>query len=123
MAVKARRTSWPECEVCGKAASTKDGYLRITWADINALSRMVHDEHKRVSRAVKLEHIVGREERPYWQWGHMACLEGDDYWIAADRIDTLEKAMAWTLHLLEKGWFPASDWERAIRRLYDVGSC
>lgn len=112
---------WPACDVCGKPTDRSDGYLRITWTRIQEIQREQRAERTTEPELINLAGVLPIPRD--WQWGHSECLPESDYWIEASRIDTLRKAMAWTLHLMEKNWFAGTDWERAIRRLYDVGSC
>lgn len=40
-----------------------------------------------------------------------------DYWFTLDRIGTWQEVADWSAHLLEKRWFPESDWARVLYRL------
>lgn len=38
-----------------------------------------------------------------------------DYDIELDRISSHKDALDWTLHLMEKNWFPYTNWEEVLR--------
>lgn len=117
--MRQKKTTWPDCDICGKPVPTDDGYLCITWARINAIMEERREWGTREPKVIRLSDIP--ERTPDWRWGHADCLPENDYWIEAKRIDTMQKAFAWTLHLLGKVWFGDTDWHWAIRRLYEVG--
>ena len=117
-----RKMTWPACDICGKPTTAADGYLSITYQRIHEIMAELRQEYSREPEVVDAGSLP--PPQPAWHWGHSKCLPESDYWIEAGRIDTLRKAMAWTLHLHEKNWFGMTDWHRAIRRLYpDIGSC
>lgn len=52
-----------------------------------------------------------------WRSVHSACdsqLPDASYAIEVGRIRTAEQALWWTLHLMGKEWFEATDWETSI---------
>lgn len=59
-----------------------------------------------------------------WQVMHFDCISDAEwewgYPIEGARINTLGKALAWTLHLEGKTWYEATDWEGLIRRLFTL---
>lgn len=65
-----------------------------------------------------------RVERAPWLVLHVDCITDEEwewgYPIEGRRINTVRKALAWTLHLQEKVWFEYTDWDGAIRRLFTV---
>lgn len=59
---------------------------------------------------VRLSNLAQAPALIRWGWCHHRCLpEASDYIIDADRIDTLSKALSWTLHLMDKRWLPGTD--------------
>ena len=55
-----------------------------------------------------------------WRTSHYAHFaEGvrDTYEISAERITTWRQLAWWTAHLMEKNWFPQSDWDDLLREL------
>jgi hypothetical protein len=55
-----------------------------------------------------------------WRTSHYAHFpqdEGDTYQIDAGRIATWRQLAWWTAHLMEKAWFPRSDWNDLLREL------
>lgn len=59
-----------------------------------------------------------------WNTFHYDCITDEEwlwgYPIEGARINTLGKALAWTLHLQEKVWYEATDWQGLIRRLFKL---
>ena len=112
----------PVCDVCGRAVARGRGILAVdTRAAMETTAEMRSADRRNEAllsggRAVDLTELeVGPAPVP-WEWGHARCVRGD-YAIDEDRIDTPGKALDWTLHLMKKAWFEATDWERAVRRL------
>lgn len=61
-----------------------------------------------------------------WRIFHRHCdphPDGDSaYWFDLHRINTAERAVDWTAHLLEKRWLHLTDWTgllRYLQRSYD----
>jgi hypothetical protein len=55
-----------------------------------------------------------------WRTSHYAHFtEGirDTYEIGSERIGTWRQFVWWTAHLMEKSWFPLSDWDDLLREL------
>jgi hypothetical protein len=83
---------WPPCDRCGKPVNKRSGVLSIR-----------------------------PEWWASWLWSHGKCRPRRNlYWIEAERFDTLDKVLAWTLHLSEKMWFRASNWRETVKRFYNV---
>lgn len=54
----------------------------------------------------------------HWHTSHYAHFPtntGDTYEITAARISTWKQLAWWTAHLMEKNWFPLSDWDDLLR--------
>ena len=55
-----------------------------------------------------------------WRTSHYAHFaEGvrDTYEISSERIATWRQFVWWTAHLMEKNWFPLSDWDELLREV------
>ncbi len=55
-----------------------------------------------------------------WRTSHYDCFaEGsrDTYEIGSERIATWRQLVWWTAHLMDKNWFPKSDWDDLLREL------
>ena len=55
-----------------------------------------------------------------WRTSHYAHFtegERDTYEISSERISTWRELIWWTAHLMEKNWFPRSDWDDLLREL------
>ena len=50
-------------------------------------------------------------------YAHFPADTGDTYEITAGRISTWRQLAWWTAHLMEKNWFPQSDWDDLLREL------
>ncbi len=59
-----------------------------------------------------------------WRTFHFDCITDEEwewgYPIEGTRINTLGKALAWTLHLQGKTWYEATDWENLVRKLFTL---
>ena len=113
---------WPVCDDCGLSVAEADGGFAVDYAamhEAEAIQRewdQGHDEGFAIDLAV----VPLFRDVP-WDWGHSTCFPGrNEYWIAADRINTIGKALHWTLHLSSHRWFKYTAWEAAVRRLYNV---
>ena len=42
-------------------------------------------------------------------------LDNAAYAIELNRADTWQKLMDWTIHLMEKNWFPYTNWSQIMR--------
>lgn len=67
---------------------------------------------------------VPRVEDVPWQVVHLDCITDAEwqrgYPIEGTRINTVRKALAWTLHLMEKTWFEFTDWRRVMQKLFGI---
>jgi hypothetical protein len=55
-----------------------------------------------------------------WRTSHYSCFPRgvrDHYEIGSERIATWQQMAWWTAHLMEKNWFPRSDWDELLREL------
>lgn len=106
----------PDCDACGLAVTLEEGSM---WVWVGACV-----DYKEAIAAVDWDKpMKGPPDlpvRPEWMWGHKTCgsNQHQEYWIDAEGIDTVEKALAWTLHFTEKTWVVWGAWERLLRRLY-----
>ncbi len=87
--------TWPVCDECGGEVIPPDGYLAVDGDTI-------------LDRSGELHH---------WVWGHSGCTP-NGYAIEASRIDSMEKALDWTMHLWSKRWFANTDWHHALQKLF-----
>lgn len=46
---------------------------------------------------------------------HTEVFPESGYFFETSRIDTIPKALDWTLHLLEKGWLQHTNWDEFLR--------
>lgn len=64
--------------------------------------------------------IRGAQPDVRWRTCHYSCFprgERDNYEISSERIATWQQMAWWTAHLMEKNWFPRSDWDDLLREL------
>jgi len=89
------------CETCRFPINGDTGCIYVVFADINRARRRVRDEiHWRTSH-----------------YAHFTEGERDAYEISAERIASWRQLTWWTAHLMEKNWFPLSDWDELLREL------
>jgi hypothetical protein len=111
----------PNCDVCRKSVELKDGVLSISFQKV----REVQDQKGRWEKTypgpvLTVGDILASPPRVSWVWHHANCnnADGSSYEIEGDRFDTHEKAIHWTLHLMEKNWFRFTDWRGVIEKFY-----
>ena len=118
---------WPACEVCGGPVLTRQGVLLITHSDLDRYEseesewEAKHPTPKNGAITLNMADAAAFPRKVHWLWGHTGCLPPDEmYWISANRLNTLGKALHWTLHLMGKSWFRKTDWRDVIWRLHKV---
>lgn len=122
---------WGNCEVCGNPIKNPaTATISVCYKQLRKYERKRKAwEDKNVEDYGGLQaYRLGADcpERIEWAIAHEACgcpyhPEGcDEYWFYCSRFDTYDKVLGWTLHLMEKVWFMATDWETLIRRLYTL---
>lgn len=99
---------WPRCQICGKEVTTKEGIITIYGQDIQKYQELYND-WKSKHEVFELPEMVD------WHWGHVNCLKEGMYSISYVRFDTPSKALAWTLHMMEKHWLHFTNWENMVR--------
>lgn len=104
------------CHKCQFPVNGDSGYLRVLYADIHKhrdqerAYRQLHPE----GEAVSIEDFLLGPEDIHWRAYHAACdpeIDQPCYAIDAERIQTWAQLCHWTAHLMEKTWFPATDWD------------
>lgn len=106
------------CDYCGKVIGPlKDAVLDVDQFKAMKCYRIWKDyEDSTEGQIVSTADWKDMPDKVPWMWGHRTCGPDETYWMAADRIDNPQKALGWTLHLMKKAWFSATDWETAMRR-------
>lgn len=93
------------CDTCHQPVSPGEGVLVI-------------DEHEALMVAHKIkQYPCQRIPRACWRWGHDRCIQGGNFIIPDDCIDTPRKALGWTLELVRYEWFAGTDWDVMMDRL------
>ena len=121
------KDSWPLCEVCENPVTTLEGCLLLYHDEMKGYDvaeenwRNAHPVNQDSMLApISMTELLDRPLPVAWHWGHNSCLDEGMYFITADRLDTIEKVLSWTFHLMEKRWINTTKWEKAIRRIYDI---
>lgn len=116
------KKQWPICQVCGKPVSTEQGVLVIFMKDIDQHEKQYLQWQKsHPTDVVSCKEMCDCPMLVRWHWGHASCLpDKAGYDIAYSRFDTISKALSWTLHLMEKNWFPSTAWEQAVKAHHHI---
>ena len=109
------------CETCRFPIEGDTGAIYVTFADIRAVQ--AHEANRErgaveVSSIDIVEHLL--EPGPIrWRTSHYAHpgMDEDSYGITSDRITTWQHLAWWTAHLMEKNWFPLSNWDTLLREV------
>lgn len=121
---------WPPCDGCGHPATPAESVLAVDYDAIQAYEQAwARWEAKHgpkagedPSRSYDLAELAELPDLVSWWWGHARCVAFKrQYEIDAERIQTNNQWMSWSLHLREsKGaWFPYTDWDCTVRRFYE----
>ena len=109
----------PNCDKCSKPVKREQGVLTISFKEVREAQREREAWEKEHPQPIKVLHdYLTYPKRINWKWGHRKCFQNSSYPIDATRLDSAEKVLHWTFHLMEKNWFMATDWRGAINKLY-----
>jgi len=110
----------PNCDVCEKEVEVKDGILSISFKEIRDVQeREAMWKKNHPGPLLDVAEVMAFPHRVRWMWHHCRCnMNGSSYQIEGSRFDTHEKALHWTLHLMEKNWFRFTDWRGVIEKFY-----
>jgi hypothetical protein len=115
---------WPGCQVCRKPVSTAQGRITIYRPELSLYTQRYReweaDHAHGYEKSLDGEEVSDVPPRVAWHWGHAECLEEGMFEIPYARFNTIEKAMAWTLHLMKKPWFKYTNWDFVIKSHYDL---
>jgi hypothetical protein len=106
------------CDGCGKPAD--NGYLYVTYAAIHEyeVQKSEWDAAHPPGQALSLTGLFDHPEPARWWLMHRRCdpqPDADSYWIDLERINTWERLVHWTAHLMEKNWLASTDWQRLLQ--------
>jgi hypothetical protein len=108
------------CDICSKPTSIKTAYLSVMGEEVDAyIEARAFVWVDGVLQMRSGSDLAKLPDEVKWYWAHTDCIpdERELYAIPALRINTSAKALGWTLHLMGKNWFKATDWAAAIRKL------
>lgn len=99
-----------------------EGYLMVTWADVQAVRTATEEWQERHAGAVLLsaDDLVSLPRPAHWRVVHARCADTEPeigYQIDLIRITCPAEALAWSAHLLGKDWLELTDWAEVIRAL------
>ena len=104
----------------GPVLKHKDAALFISFKDIQETQdRVTAWRAKHTEPILSAGDIMTFPDRLPWKWAHYGCDDSTGvYQIEGDRFNSLQKAIAWTLHLMTKNWFEFTDWASTVRRFF-----
>ena len=112
---------WRACDGCGEViTSPSDAVLTVAPEYLRDRQAGI-DERVRAQAAGETPPHVSTGLVP-WDWVHRMCMQPREvqYVVEGHRFDTLPKALARTLELMDRKWFMDTAWEDAIRRFYEI---
>jgi hypothetical protein len=117
------------CEECDERIADGDGYLTVSLAAIHRREQAEQEcEQENLRRTTpgglslySAADLLTVLEIIRWRVLHSRCdpdPEGDDYWIAVERIKTPSGLLELTAHLIEtKAWLEHTDYADLLRRI------
>jgi hypothetical protein len=124
---KATFRGWLLCDGCGEPATPRESVLAVDYDAINdyeevkARWKAQHEPDDQRYRVITAAQLMEYPHAVRWWWGHVRCVPFNRYYdIDAERMQTLDELMSWTLHLMgtKSAWFRHTNWEVTVRRLY-----
>ena len=110
---------FPKCDICGGDVSRENGVLSISFREVREVQQAHQEFDKKHSGCVlHVSDFMTLPERVHWKWAHSKCNSQSSYQIEASRFDMVEKALHWTVHLIDKNWFEFTDWREVIHRFF-----
>lgn len=109
------------CRECNSV--TNDGWLTLPGAELyKALDALKASDElsKKADGVYTAADLMALPDGGEWSVICRGCYKDEmesaaDYDIDLDRIGSYKDALDWTLHLMEKSWFPNTNWEETIR--------
>ena len=107
------------CEICKQPIDsyTDAGEIYTLWDDINLAEEKDAQYRAREGELIRASDIDIEALIARWHVSHYKCahVEYPHYSIAIYRMRTIKKALAWTIHLMDKRWIGLADWPELIR--------
>jgi hypothetical protein len=89
--------------------------LAVSYRAINAVERYSRQQDRK--EVMDLNDLLALPEA-LWKPVCPTCADKGTYCIDYDRIQTVEQALDWTLHLSGKTWFPSTNWREVMYGLF-----
>lgn len=116
------------CDECKKPIPSLDGHIYVLMHDVEvaeiaapALREEFSTELPGGGRAYSGADLLRMPDKTArWRTVHDTCTPAEHeniYSIDLSRIDTYEKALHWTGHLMGKTWLASTNWGAVIRRM------
>ncbi len=115
----------PVCDKCKQTVSLNEGMLSVFYKEVQGHEEKVklyeqkHTEKSGI-QITSLKSLLEYPDAVKWHWGHPKCMPDSMYEIEISRFDNVDKALDWTLHLMEKDWFASTNWRETVERFYDL---
>lgn len=114
------------CDGCGDPILS--GFVAVRYADIEAAGRAQTDWDRRHAGGLVVVltrgEMAAMPEPAQWHAWHDDCGPhpgGNEY--SFGQPPTFEAVLSWTVHLMEKNWFAATDWGPFLRRQLHPQGC
>ena len=112
------------CEKCRCPVPPEAGCLWVGHREIRTCQRESAEwDREHSGQAMSLTEMLGMPEDIHWKVHHDGCTPEPEepYWIGTEGVATWTGLAHWTAHLMEKNWFPLSDWDNLLRELGGEG--
>lgn len=115
-------TKWPLCQVCGKSVATFQGAINISAKELTEFMKSLkeweerHPRDESGGRMLDEAALVDYPQTVEWHWGHSYCLGDGLLMIEYKKFDTAEKALAWTIKMMENTWLDYTNWVGMIQK-------
>jgi hypothetical protein len=118
--VDKHRAKW-SCEICSEPIEDGAGCIHLPDGDSQSVYAARSGWERAHPNGTDVMDLIENYPEPLrWSAQHFECCSEPDgpegYGFAVERARTPEQLLAWTAHLMGKGWFNATDWDEVLER-------